>query len=33
VGAEQGTVLLIGSETGEAEQRQGLIAGPSAGRK
>src|SRR5271165_3923066 len=28
VGAEQGTVLLIGGETGEAEQRQGLIAGP-----
>ncbi len=28
LGAEQGTVLLIGGETGEAEQRQGLIAGP-----
>ena len=28
VGAEQGTVSLIGSETGEAEQRQGLVAGP-----
>jgi len=28
VGAEQGTVLLVGSETGEAEQRQGLITGP-----
>ena len=28
VAAEQGTVLLVGGETGEAEQRQGLIAGP-----
>ena len=32
VAAEQGTVLLVGGETGEAEQRQGLIAG-SLGRQ
>src|SRR5438270_183895 len=32
IGAEQGPVLLIGSETGEAEQRQGLIAGPFGGQ-
>src|ERR1700683_4994069 len=28
IGTEQGTVLLIGAKTGEAEQRQGLVAGP-----
>jgi len=32
VAAEQDTVLLIGGEAGEAEQRQGLIAG-SLGRQ
>lgn len=26
IGAEQGTVLLVGSETREAEQREGLVA-------